>query len=174
MADTAKRASGTMTGETTSHSDMATAKYHPDRRWRPVAGFIAGFIGVLVFHQAMLGVLHLVGLTAGQPWSFRLIPPLGIPAVLSAAFWGGVWGIVFSAVHRHFPRGTGYWVVAFLFGAIFPTLVAWFIVQPVKGMPVAGGWQAAGMLTGILVNGAWGLGTALILSRLPGRIRSPS
>lgn len=32
-------------------------------------------------------------------------------------------------------------------------------------MPAGNGWQPAGMLTGVLVNGAWGLGTAFILSR---------
>ena len=54
----------------------------------------------------MLGLLHLIGLTAGQPYAFRPVPPLGVPAVLSAAFWGGVWGIVFAAVHNRFPRGS--------------------------------------------------------------------
>lgn len=67
------------------------------RRFRPLAGFVAGFIGVLVFHQLMLAVLNLAGLTAGQPWALRPAPPLGIPAVLSAAFWGGLWGIALAA-----------------------------------------------------------------------------
>ncbi|UEM03331.1 hypothetical protein JL101_025740 [Skermanella rosea] len=134
-------------------------------RFRPLAGFVAGFVGVLVFHQAMLGLLHLAGLTAGQPWALRPVPPLGLPAVLSAAFWGGVWGIALSAAERFFPRGAGYWLAAFLFGAVLPTLIAWFVVFPLKGMPAGNGWQPAGMLTGVLVNGAWGLGTAFILSR---------
>jgi hypothetical protein len=148
---------------------MAATAYSTSNRylWRPVAGFIAGFLGVLIFHQLMLGLLHLIGLTASQSYALRPIPPLGIPAVLSAAFWGGVWGIVFAMVHQRFPRGSAYWVAAFLFGAVFPTLVGWFIVQPMKGMPIGNGWQPAGMLTGFLVNGAWGLGTAFILSRLP-------
>src|SRR4051812_49930111 len=89
-------------------------------RVRPIAGFIAGFLGVLIFHQLMLGLLHLIGLTAGQPYALRLVPPFGVPAVLSAAFWGGIWGIVFVAVHHRFPRGSTYWVAAFLFCAIFP------------------------------------------------------
>jgi hypothetical protein len=140
--------------------------------WSLAIGFIAGFLGVLVFHQLMLGLLHLIGLTAGQPYAFRPVPPLGVPAVLSAAFWGGVWGIVFALVHHRFPRGYAYWVAAFLFGAIFPTLVAWFIVFPMKGMPVGNGWQPASMLTGVLVNGAWGIGTAFFLRRLLGALRS--
>jgi phosphotransferase system glucose/maltose/N-acetylglucosamine-specific IIC component len=149
---------------TMAATDYPTVNRHLSR---PVAGFIAGFLGVLIFHQLMLGLLHLIGLTAGQPFSMRPIPPFGLPAVLSSAFWGGVWGIVFAMVHQRFPRGSAYWVAAFLFGAIFPTLVSWFIVLPMKGMPVGNGWQPAGMLTGFLVNGAWGLGTGFFLSRLP-------
>ena len=140
--------------------------------WSLVAGFVAGFLAVLIFHQLMLGLLHLIGLTAGQPYAMRAVPPLGLPAFLSAAFWGGVWGIVFALVHHRFPRGAAYWVTAFLFGAVLPTLVAWFIVFPLKGMPAGNGWQPAGMLTGILVNGAWGIGTAFFLHRLLGILRA--
>src|SRR3546814_2115930 len=65
--------------------------------------------------------------------------PFGVPQVVSLAFWGGVWGFVFSWVEPKFPRGAGYWIAALLFGAIFPTLVAWFVVAPIKGQPVADG-----------------------------------
>ncbi|MNC88277.1 hypothetical protein D3C83_40770 [compost metagenome] len=50
-----------------------------------------------------------------------------------------------------------------MFGAIFPTLVAWFVVAPLKGQPVAAGGAIPGMLTGLIINGAWGIGTALFL-----------
>ena len=36
-------------------------------------------------------------------------------------------------------------------------------VMPLKGMPMGGGWHAAGIATALLVNGAWGLGTGLFL-----------
>lgn len=131
-----------------------------------VAGFVAGFLSVLVFHQAMLGLLHLAGMTSGTPWSFMSTAPFGVPAVLSAAFWGGLWGCVFVLVRPLFPRGPAYWFTAFVFGALALTLVAWFVVLPLKGMPVGGGWRPAGIATGLLVNGAWGIGTALILAAM--------
>ncbi|HYG88017.1 MAG TPA: hypothetical protein VD978_17315 [Azospirillum sp.] len=138
--------------------------------WRFARGFMAGFVAVLIFHQAMLGILHLIGVTPGIPWAFRPVPPFGVPQVLSLAFWGGVWGIVFVSVEKAFPRdGAGYWIAAGLFGAIALTLVAWFVVAPLKGAPVAGGWQPASMATALLVNGAWGLGTALLLRLLERR-----
>jgi hypothetical protein len=129
---------------------------------RFIFAFIAGFVAVLLFHQGMLGLLHTVNLTPRPPFSTKPTQPLGVPQFWSSAFWGGVWGMVFAAVEPRFPKGIRYWVAALLFGALGPTLVSWFVVMPLKGQPVAGGWQPAGMVTGLLVNGAWGLGTALL------------
>src|SRR5689334_16230988 len=67
-------------------------------------GFVAGFVSVLTFHQITLGLLHLLGVTPGVPYRFNPMPPLGVPLVISSAFWGGVWGIVFALVERSFPR----------------------------------------------------------------------
>ena len=129
-----------------------------------VIGFGAGFLAVLVFHQPMLALLTAIGLAKASVYAMDPSAPFGVPRVISLAFWGGIWGIVFALVEWRIPRGARYWVYAFVFGAIFPTLVAWFVVAPLKAQPVAGGWQASRMLTGLLINGAWGLGTALFLA----------
>ena len=47
---------------------------------------------------------------------------------------------------------------------IFPTLVAWFVVAPLKGLPMAGGFKPNNMITGLCVNAAWGLGTGILLA----------
>jgi hypothetical protein len=39
-------------------------------------------------------------------------------------------------------------------------------VLPLKGQPIGGGWHAPLLLTAPLINGAWGIGTGLILSLL--------
>ena len=57
---------------------------------RVAPGFIAGLVAVLVFHQGALLVLHLGGLAPAFPWRLDPVPPFGVPAVLSAASWGGV------------------------------------------------------------------------------------
>jgi hypothetical protein len=54
-------------------------------------------------------------------------------------------------------------VAAVLFGAFALSLVAWFVVAPLKSLPVAEGGRPAAIATGLLVNGAWGFGTALLL-----------
>jgi hypothetical protein len=130
---------------------------------RAPAEFLAGFASVLVFHQGMLTLLHAVGLTATVPFVLHSTMPFGVPQVWSLAFWGGVWGIIFAWAAQSLPGGRMYWLDAVLFGAVVPSLVAWFVVLPLKGLPMGGGWQPAGIATALLVNGAWGLGTALFL-----------
>ncbi|MGH6946181.1 MAG: hypothetical protein ACREDZ_02535 [Kiloniellales bacterium] len=125
--------------------------------------FIAGVLAVLVFHQGMLGFLHAIEVTPAVPYETRPTAPLGVPQIWSLAFWGGIWGIIFAYLEPHLRRGWAYFLGALLFGAIAPTLVAWFVVLPLKGLPIAGGWRASGIATGLLVNGAWGIGTALFL-----------
>jgi hypothetical protein len=105
----------------------------------------------------MAALLHAVGVIARSPYSMAPIPPLGVPAVLSAAFFGGLWGSVMLVV---LPR-VG-WRAGLAFGAVLPSAVGLFVVAPLKGLPVAGGWDTGRIAVALLVNGAWGLGTALI------------
>ena len=128
--------------------------------------FIAGFAATLIFHQLAVALLWWVGVAPFGPFSMAATQPFGLPAMISLAFWGGVWGIVFSRVDKRFPTGGGYWVAAFLFGAIFPTLIALLVVLPLKGQSMGGGWHAPLLLTAFLINGAWGFGTGLILKGL--------
>jgi hypothetical protein len=132
-------------------------------------GFIAGFFGTLIFHQLILALLWALGLAPFPPYSMTPTHPCGIPAVFSLSFWGGVWGIVFALIHGTFPRRGAYWVAAFFFGAILPSLVALLVVLPLKGRPMGGGWHLTLLLTAFLVNGTWGIGTGLILKALPAR-----
>jgi len=136
---------------------------------RLIAGFFAGFLAVLVFHQSVLLYLHLIGFTKASAFSMHHTAPFGLPQVLSLSFWGGVWGVIFARIAPRLPHGAAYWLGALVFGAIFPSLVAWFVVFPLKGLPIAAGWHAKAMATGLLVNGAWGFGTALFM--LPMRKR---
>ncbi len=129
-------------------------------------GFVAGFLATLIFHQLALAVLRGVGLAPFGPFSMAATRPFGVPALLSLSFWGGVWGIVFASIDDTFPRGGGYGVAAFLFGAIFPSLVALLVVPPLKGQPMGGGWHLPLLVMAFLINGAWGIGTGLILRML--------
>ena len=61
-----------------------------------------------------------------------------------------------SAVARDSADETfKYWITALAFGALLPSMVAWFVVSPLKGLPVAGGWKPANLMMLLLLNGAW-------------------
>jgi len=124
--------------------------------------FAAGFISTLTFHQGTLFVLHKAGLWPKPPYPMTPTEPLKIPAVISLALWGGVWGILAWCLIRGMG-GPQYWTYATLFGAIGPSLVALFVVFPLKGLPLAGGWDPKVIGAVLLLNGAWGLGVAVLM-----------
>ena len=128
-------------------------------RWL-IVGFIAGAAAVVLFHQSAAALLHALQLTPRAPFSFTPTQPLGVPLLWSLAFWGGVWGVILAALLARLD-GARLIVAATVFGAIAPTLVAWFVVAPLKGQPVAAGWAPHAMMIGPIVNAAWGLGTGI-------------
>jgi hypothetical protein len=65
-------------------------------------------------------------------------------------------GYLIGVIEISFPRGIRYWIAAFFFGAILPTLVALLVVFSLKGRPMAGGWQPALLATAFMINGIWG------------------
>jgi hypothetical protein len=75
------------------------------RRATLANAFVAGFIAVLVFHQGAATIVHLAGLSPNPPLPFTPSKPFGVPQIWSWAFWGGIWGIVFSFAAQRFPRG---------------------------------------------------------------------
>jgi hypothetical protein len=131
---------------------------------RIIIAFIAGFIATLVFHQGGLALMNQLGMTDRAPFNMDPTDPLGVPQVFSLAFWGGVWGILLAWFLG--TRKTGWYTRALIFGALLPTAVALFVVAPLKGNPVAGGWDPKLILGGLILNGLWGLGTALIIRAL--------
>ncbi len=123
--------------------------------------FLAGFLATLAFHQGALGLLHAAGLLPVAPFSLAPTWPLGVPKVISLAFWGGVWAIVLWRLLRA-RVGASYWLGWLVLGAVGPTAVALLIVFPLKGVAVS-----LDMLpVGLLLNGVWGVGSALLLAAL--------
>ena len=127
--------------------------------------FAAGFASTLVFHQGLLWLLYAGGVSPRAPWNMTTVPPLNVPAVISLAFWGGVWGVALWALIRA-SRGSAYWARSLVIGALGPSLVAWFVVMPMKHMGVAGGWDPSIIIGTLLLNGSWGLGVALLMRQL--------
>jgi hypothetical protein len=134
-------------------------------RYSPIALFLAGALSVLLFQQGALAILHAAGFVPSPPFSYGKTQPFGVPQIWSFAFWGGVWGLVYGVAEKHFPDNAGYWIMAILFG-LLPTLVLWFIVFPLRGVPMAAGWEPTRMAVHVVIHCAWSLGTGILL-RLP-------
>lgn len=141
-----------------SHPYRHTA-YSSATRWLAV-GFVAGAVSVLVFHQGAFALLHAAGFTPVAPYSVKPTSPWGLPAIWSISFWGGLWGIVMAAFMRGLARRPAALIVASTaFGAFALSLVAWFVVDPIKGLRLAAGAVPMAMAVAMIVNGAWGFGT---------------
>jgi hypothetical protein len=135
-----------------------------------ILGFAAGFLATLIFHQGLWSLFNQVGIIpADNPaWPVTPIPPFSVPAVLSKAFWGGVWGLVLTPVLASL-KGARYWGAWLVVGAVALTAVAFLVVAPLKGQSIPPLWPR--FLVGLALNGAWGFGTALFLKVL-GAVRS--
>lgn len=127
--------------------------------------FIAGFFSTLIFHQGMLALLYFGKLVPRAPFAMAPVPPLGVPSVISLAFWGGLWGVLLWAMIRGQSGGT-HWLLAVVLGALLPSLVALLVVFPLKGMAFAANWDPKIWVGAALLNGAWGFGVALLMQWL--------
>jgi hypothetical protein len=120
--------------------------------------FIAGFLSTLIFHQGLLALLHFLKIVPFAPFNMNATEPLGVPSVISLAFFGGLWGIlIWKLVCK--DSGNRLWLKSILFGAVGPTAVALLVVFPIKGIA----FNVIMVPFGLLLNGAWGFGNTLIM-----------
>lgn len=130
-----------------------------------ILGFVAGFLATLLFHQSLWYVFNQIGLIPlDRPaWPLDPIPPYGVPSVISKAFWGGLWGAVLAVILGQLT-GAAYWGSWIVVGAFALTIVAFYVVAPLKGEAIPALWPR--FVAGLMLNGVWGFGTALILRLL--------
>ena len=130
---------------------------------RALIAYIAGFVATLTLHQGGLALIHALGWTDSAPFALQPTGPFGLPQVISLALWGGVWGILMTAVLPRALTNVIYIVAGLGFGAVLPTAIAMLVVMPIKGQPVAGGGDVKIIIGALILNGLWGAGTALFV-----------
>lgn len=123
-----------------------------------VVGFLAGALSVLVFHQLGFWLSSKLLSTSFTLYNMRPVPPWGVPTIVSLAFWGGIWGILAAFLVPRLPGALGGVLGWILFAAIIVTLVNWFVVLPIKGAPMGGGFRLPGVVVVPIVYGIWGFG----------------
>ena len=127
-------------------------------------GFLAAVLAVLTFHQGLWGLLYLVSWMPRPPYPLTPSGPLGVPLLLNFCFWAGLYGVAYALVLPRLPRMPG-WLSGLGLG-LLAALVGWFVVAPLKGQPLAGGFDPMRMLISVLINGFWGIGVGIILPML--------
>src|SRR4051812_50114057 len=106
---------------------------------RLVVGFIAGFVSVLTFQSGLIAIFHASGAISLAPWRMTPVPPFGVPQSLSAAFWGGLWGIAYALLEPRLTARLGWWLGGLAFGAGLPGVGLGVVGLPPKGPPGGGG-----------------------------------
>ena len=124
-------------------------------------GFVAGFLSHTVFQGAFGSVLYAAGALPALPFSLTPVPPLGVPKSLSLAFWAALWGVVYAVFERHLSDRFGWLLGGLVFG-LAPLAAHWFIVLPLKGAGVGGGFQSSTVPIEIGFHAAFGIGLAVI------------
>lgn len=127
-----------------------------------VVGFVAGALSVLVFHQLGFWLSSKLLGTGFTLYNMRPVPPWGVPTILSLAFWGGLWGIAAAFLVPRLPGALSGVLGWMLFAGIVVTLVNWFVVLPIKGLPMGGGFRPPGVFVVPIVYALWGFGMWLI------------
>ena len=124
-------------------------------------GFFAGFLSHLIFQGAFGSILYAAHVLPALPFSLDPVAPLGVPKTLNLGFWAGLWGVGYALLERRLTARFGWWLGGLVFG-LAPLAVFWFVVLPLKGMGIGGGFDPAVVPIHIGFHEAFGIGVAII------------
>jgi hypothetical protein len=124
-------------------------------------GFLAGFLSHLVFQGAFGSILYAAQALPALPFSLTPVPPLGVPKTLSLGFWAGLWGVLYVLLERRLTARFGWLLGGLVFG-LAPLVAYWFLVLPLKGAGVGGGFRLAMVPIEIGFHAAFGIGLAVM------------
>jgi hypothetical protein len=96
------------------------------------------------------------------PYSLAPVPPFGVPRSLDLAFWAGLWGVLYAVLERRLTASLSWLLGGLAFGLAGPLLVFWFVVLPLKGAGIGGGFHPATALIQIGFHAFYGIGAAIL------------
>jgi hypothetical protein len=128
---------------------------------RLLLGFLAGLLSHLIFQGAFGSILYAAHVLPTLPWSLMPVPPLGVPKTISLGFWAGLWGLAYVLLEPRLTARFGWWLGGLVFG-VLPLAVLWFVVLPLKGLGIGGGFHLAKVPIEVGFHAAFGIGVSII------------
>lgn len=142
-----------------------------------IAEVLAGIVTILGVHQPVILLLQRAGFVTWRAYSLDAVAPFGIPAIVSACLWGGLWTLGIARVGRG-KRGASRQARAAIAGGVATTAVGAVLVAAGHGAPITGMSPVAAVVCSLLVNSVWAGSaswTAMVFcSRPSGRSRGQS
>ena len=124
-------------------------------------GFVAGFLSHLIFQGAFGSILYAAHVLPALPWSLDPVPPLGVPKTLSLGFWAGLWGVAYALIEGRLTARFGWWLGGLVFG-LAPLAMLWFVVLPLKGLGIGGGFHPEMVPIAVGFHLVFGVGVAIL------------
>ena len=140
---------------------------------RILLGFTAGALSHIVFQGGLGAVYYAANLVPQLSWSLAPVPPFGVPRTLNFAFWAGLWGIAYGLLEPRLTARVGRVPGGLVFG-VAALLVLWFVVLPLKGAGVGGGFETKAVLIYGGFHLIFGIGLALIFGAALALTRRPA
>jgi hypothetical protein len=124
-------------------------------------GFGAAVLSHVIFQGALGAVLHAGNLVPELVWSLEPVPPLGVPTTANNMFWDGLWGMLYALLEPRLTARLGRLPGGLVLG-LASLLTFWFVVLPLKGAGVGGGFHGAEVAIDVAFDLAFGIGTAIL------------
>lgn len=140
-----------------------------------ILGFIAGVIATLTIHELIkCGLIDIGFLPAAlKPWDMAPVDPWGIPKIVSASFWGGLWGAILALVFGNVPHGSMTFR-GIVFGIIGPALLGALLWVPLlKGQTPFYDGEPLIITSVLLILAGWGAMTAWLYGFFTSGCRLP-
>lgn len=133
-------------------------------------GFLAAAIAVVTVHEIINFILLQAGLFPRVPWSMEPAAVTGLPQILSDAFWGGLWGVLFALIQGSIPGGS-LTAKGLIFGLVGPALIGVFILVPLLTgrFPLFFGGDPKLIISVLLILGGFGAAMGWLYGRFTAR-----
>ena len=128
---------------------------------RLALGFAAAALSHVIFQGALGAALHAGNLVPELVWSLEPVPPFGVPTTVNNMFWDGLWGMLYALLEPRLTARLGRLPGGLVLG-LASLLTFWFVVLPLKGAGIGGGFHGAEVSLGIAFDLTFGIGTAIL------------